>query len=290
MVGLLIALAVAVTYQSVQQNSVLPSISAYYYTPAQAIFVGAIIALGVAMIALRGLDDIEDIILNLGGMFAPVVALVPTSRGEDFRATVKACRTADVSVLTDRAPTKFDCPTVISLEAATRDNVQNNITALLIAGGLGLLAASAFALVGPMGSHADTGHAESKAKWGLGLAAGLYLVVLLAFVVNIDWFIDHAHYVAATSLFLAIVGVVVANARRKDPAETPTVAQMAKREGRWYFYLAVTMVAAFIVLAVLVYTDAISVFVLEAVLIGLFAVFWVGQTVERWDPDKEHVA
>lgn len=286
MVALLIALAAAVIIQSFEQSFVLPSISAYYYTPAQAIFVGSIIALGIAMIALRGLDDVEDVILNLGGMLAPIVALVPTSRGEDFKAAVKACRTADVSVLTDRAPTKFDCPTAISLTAATRANVENNITAFLIAGGLGLLVVSAFALVGPKGSPVDFDNVASKAKWGLTLAAVVYLAVLVGFVVDIDWFIDNAHYAAATGLFVAIVGVVVANARRRDPAKTPSVIQMAQREGRWYFYLAVTMVAAFVVLSVLVYTDVISLFVLEAVLIGLFAAFWVGQTVERWDPDS----
>ena len=43
MVGLLIALAAAVFYQSSQQGSFLASVSAYYYTPAQAVFVGALI-------------------------------------------------------------------------------------------------------------------------------------------------------------------------------------------------------------------------------------------------------
>ena len=54
MVGLLIALAVAVFYQTSQQGSFLTSVSAYYYTPAQAVFVGALIGLGASMIALQG--------------------------------------------------------------------------------------------------------------------------------------------------------------------------------------------------------------------------------------------
>ena len=46
MVGLLLALAAAVFYQSAQQDSFLASVSAYYYTPAQAVFVGQTIRSG----------------------------------------------------------------------------------------------------------------------------------------------------------------------------------------------------------------------------------------------------
>jgi hypothetical protein len=45
---LLIALATAVFYQSKRQGSLLASVSACYYTPAQSIFVGALIGLGHA--------------------------------------------------------------------------------------------------------------------------------------------------------------------------------------------------------------------------------------------------
>jgi hypothetical protein len=81
MVGVLLALAAAVFYQSSQQGSFLASVSAYYYTSAQAVFVGALIGLGVSMIALQGMNDSENTFLNLGGMFAIVIAIVPTGRG-----------------------------------------------------------------------------------------------------------------------------------------------------------------------------------------------------------------
>src|SRR4051794_35776947 len=73
MVGLLICLAVAVALQSIAQRSILDSISAYYYTPAQGVFVGALVALGACMIALEGAGPTEDALLNLGGMLAPVI-------------------------------------------------------------------------------------------------------------------------------------------------------------------------------------------------------------------------
>ena len=102
MAGLLIALAAAVFYQSSQQGSFLASVSAYYYTPAQAVFVGALIGLGASMIALQGLTDAEDQFLNLGGIFAIVVAIVPTGRGADFESAVRACRESGGTLLTTR--------------------------------------------------------------------------------------------------------------------------------------------------------------------------------------------
>jgi hypothetical protein len=54
MVGLLLCVAAAVLYQSWRQGDLLGSVSAYYYTPAQAFFVGGLIGLGACMIALRG--------------------------------------------------------------------------------------------------------------------------------------------------------------------------------------------------------------------------------------------
>ena len=71
-----------------------PVHSAYYYTPAQAIFVGALIGLAACMIALKGTTPVEDVFLNLGGVFAAVVAIVPTARDADYQAAVRACQDA----------------------------------------------------------------------------------------------------------------------------------------------------------------------------------------------------
>src|SRR4051794_17448483 len=49
------------------------SISAYYYTPTHSMFVGALVALGVSLIAIRGNTDIEDALLNVAGVLAPIV-------------------------------------------------------------------------------------------------------------------------------------------------------------------------------------------------------------------------
>ena len=157
MVGLLACLAAAVGYQSWRQGDLLGSVSAYYYTPAQAFFVGGLIGLGACMIALKGTTPVEDLFLNLGGVFAAIVALVPTGRDADYRAAVRACREAGTPLLTQKASTgRLDCPTVQVLEATTKANVDNNLAALLFVGAIVLVAAFVVARKdGPLKREAD---------------------------------------------------------------------------------------------------------------------------------------
>jgi hypothetical protein len=142
MVGLLACLAAAVLYQTWRQGwPPLGSVSAYYYTPAQAFFVAGLIGLGACMISLKGTTPVEDLFLNLGGVFAVIVALVPTGRNADYRAAVRACEEAGTPVLTQQASTgQLDCPTVQALEATAKANVDNNLVALLIVGFIVLVA------------------------------------------------------------------------------------------------------------------------------------------------------
>ena len=80
MVAVVVSLGVSVLFEvSRSSGCAQRSISAYYYTPTRAVFVGALITLGVSMIVLWGKNWVEDGFLNLAGMLAPVVAFVPTS-------------------------------------------------------------------------------------------------------------------------------------------------------------------------------------------------------------------
>ena len=54
------------------------SISGYYYTDMRNIFVGALCALGVFLVAYRGYDDVDESITNVAGFAAIGVALCPT--------------------------------------------------------------------------------------------------------------------------------------------------------------------------------------------------------------------
>ena len=55
-----------------------PSISAYYFTPVRAVFIGVLVTMGVCLVALKGNTDGEDVLMNLAGMLAPGVAFIPT--------------------------------------------------------------------------------------------------------------------------------------------------------------------------------------------------------------------
>jgi hypothetical protein len=277
MVGLLIALASAVFYQSSQQDSFLASVSAYYYTPAQAVFVGALIGLGASMIALQGMNPSEDMFLNLGGMFAIVVAIVPTGRGADFRTAVRACRESGGTLLTHLASKNLDCPTVLALRDATRANVENNMAALLIVGGLALILTVVILFKGKAAKRGTPG------RWwvlaGFFAAAVVWLLALIALIASVDWLADNAHYIAAGGLLLSLLLVAGANAHRRRQRSS---AGDVPKSPRTYLYtwVAVAMLVVAGVLIVLWLTNVISLFWVEILVAFLFVLFWIVQTID----------
>ncbi|MEM8926415.1 MAG: hypothetical protein AAGD35_23160 [Actinomycetota bacterium] len=77
-VGMVATVLIGILIDRLDTGVLLGSISAYYYTVAGPLFVGALIMIGVSLIVIRGETATEDVVLNLAGMLAPVVALVPT--------------------------------------------------------------------------------------------------------------------------------------------------------------------------------------------------------------------
>lgn len=280
MVGLLLALAAAVFYQSSRQDSVLASVSAYYYTPAQAVFVGALIGLGACMIALQGMNDAEDTFLNLGGILAIVVALVPTGRGPDFKTAVQACQKSAGTLLTTQPGPKLDCPTVQALENATRANVENNMAALLIVGGLALILAGGILFKGRTAKSGTPGRRWVLAAFSAALL--LWLGGLTALAASVAWLADNGHYIAAGGLLLCILLVAAANAHRERAGAGGVPKGDVPKSPRTYLYtrVAVAMLVVAGVFIVLWLTNVISLFLVEIVVAGLFAVFWVVQTFE----------
>lgn len=296
MLGALVALAAAVVYQTAQQHSLLDSISAYYYTPAQSIFVGALIGLGLAMIALRGTNDAEDVLLNLAGIAAPVIALVPTPRGSDFLAAQQACETEGVIVSgAQPGPNgQLDCPTIRAIVAANRANVENNMLAYLVTGLVALLFAWYLVRRETKAAAAHQGPPPKKRTWwSLGVATVAWLFATLVYFWKLDWLIGNAHFYAAISLFVLIVGVVVANAFRLSDVTATSGGSLWHRigvdikaalrgPGRWYGYFALFMVVITAVVASLWEFGPLSLFWVEATVISLFAVFWIWQTREQF--------
>jgi hypothetical protein len=177
----LLALSIAVEWWKTGRRCFQTSISAYYYTPVQAVFVGALIAIGVCMFAIKGNTRWEDVLLNVGGMLAPAVAFVPTPG-------IGQCRSVQAGVPDSSA------------------NIANNMTALFIAGFAGLALGVSFLI---------------REKQPLGpswIGSGVTFVILVGgfiwFLAGRHSFTKAAHYTAAFMLFGCVIAVVVINARR----------------------------------------------------------------------------
>ena len=164
----------------------LGSISAYYYTPVRSVFVGTLCAMGVCLIAIKGRDrPREDLMLNLAGMCAPVVALCPTPLEDSA-----ACGGETRCVPDGYVP-----------------GVVNNIEALIVVGVIAVLFAA---------RTVRRGASERGDLVALGLAAGGLVAFTLWFALGRGSFLDYAHYGTAVPMFGLIVAVALVNAAEVD--------------------------------------------------------------------------
>ena len=196
MVGLLFALATAVLYQSILKVlSWNPSAPTTTRRP-RSVFVGALIGLGACMITLQGMNDAENTFLNLGGMFAIVVALIPTGLGSVFDAAAQACRKSGGAFLTQRAA-KNQCPSALALENAARANVRNNMVTLLVVGGLVLIFAGLLlfkAREDRKGRETESGaRGPVWVRVGFFAAAVVWLAGLIGLTASLDWVAANGH-------------------------------------------------------------------------------------------------
>lgn len=75
-------LFVVTTLTAIHLHELEGSISAYYGGPVRDVFVGALFAIAVCLVAYQGADLLEDYALNGAGFYAVFVALVPTGFAE----------------------------------------------------------------------------------------------------------------------------------------------------------------------------------------------------------------
>ena len=78
LLGVVLGTSVVIQIFSTEPRCWLGSISAYYYTPARAVFVAALCAIGAALVVFKGPTAREDIALNVAGVGAFTLALIPT--------------------------------------------------------------------------------------------------------------------------------------------------------------------------------------------------------------------
>lgn len=260
MIGAVVLLAASILIERSNVDCWQTSISAYYYTPVRAVFVGTMIAVGMALIVYKGRSNWEDVLLNFAGMFAPLVAVAPTT---------------DVGDCWSVEPRPLPVTDDGSLAGSVVRNIDNNVYALLIAGGAGLLVAAMVAMVVNRSVRAPlvTGRLGTR----ISLAATAAVLLLGWWLIeNWDEFNTEAHGYAAVLMFAFLIGAVIAQ----------VVEHYSERDMVWFRIYA--SVAALVILGVaLIPTTRIfgdhTVFALEAYEIGFFAVYWIAQTAENWN-------
>jgi hypothetical protein len=264
MIGAAVMLAVSVMVERLAAQCWQDSISGYYYTPVRAVFVGTLLAVGLALIVIKG-EGLEDFFLNVAGMLAPVVAFVPTRN-------VGTCFSVDP----DPEPLVTGADGALEFNTAVMQSLQNNMTSLIVAGALGLIVAYVIFSVdqgGPvkaMRSH-EVEPGTKRTFW--------LLVVIVAATALLLWLWDefpvHAHNIAATGMFVFLALASWWNSR----GET-------KGYRRTYRAIALAMVGALVVILALAATLGDrwdhSILVLEATELTLFAVYWLVQTRDHW--------
>jgi hypothetical protein len=269
MVGAVVLLAASIGIERSKVDCWQTSISAYYYTPVRAIFVGTLIAVALALIAYKGRGTWEDLSLNLAGMLAPVVAVAPTT---------------DVGRCWSLPPIPLPVKDDGSLADWVVANIDNNIYALLIAGLLGLAISAIIAMINRVSNRSNQRviarpQVEGTTLIGLALTA-LALLSSWWLIQNWDDFDTEAHGYAAVLTFVFLIGAIVANVtenwrkRRKD-----------RRHEVWswvYMVVAALMVLGGILIWLTRIFDEHTVFALEAYEITFFALYWIAQTAENW--------
>lgn len=247
--------SVALEWWATGRSCLQGSISAYYHTPVQSVFVGVLVTMGVCLVALKGNTQGEDILLNVAGLLAPGVAFIPT-------ADTGTCRSGPFVVA--------DLP----------GRVANNMQALFLAGVLVGVAALVIA-------RRQAGPGGLRRGDRLGILGSTLLLVggAVWFYAARESFLDLAHEVAAVPMFGAIVAVVWLNGR--DAKASARVGPGTVRTSpyvpvyRTISTLMLLALVATVVVSLLTRSSAVVLWV-EVALIALFAAFWVVQTVELW--------
>ncbi len=269
--GMLVAVAVLV-YSVLEEyfqpgvHCLLGSFSGYYYTPVRGVFTCVMVAIGFALIVIKGRTALEDALLSLAGMMAPVVAFIPTS--DDIHGV---CR---------KAMTRIGRYQPDPGSRVIPSSIANNVHALVFAGFAALVVVGLAILVQWRRDPGSVSEYTMGTWINLAMATVLVLIALVLVKWSYSWVLQgHARAASAMFVFLAAA------------AATNSVVGFRNRTGRFYAWTYGIVGLAMIVAGLLFvvyqrhHQSALGghlVLTIEGVKIGLFVVFWGLQTVERW--------
>lgn len=264
LVVLLVVLLGAVLAQALRDGCFAGSISAYYFTPVRATFVGILCAVGACLIAYRGQLPNEDLALNVSGFLAFIVAFVPARLPDDPAAECNA--------------------SAVPTTQQIADGVTSDMTALLGTTTVTVLLVWWVLLGHPR----PTG--KGSAVPTLAVFYGLLLGGWVYFETARTHFLRWAHYEAAGLMFVGMILVVAINARAALRFERG--GETDADRARWYWRIFLAMVASAVgiggamgVFALAGSSLAYGLLILEFVLLLEFAGYWFVQTRSLWgDP------
>jgi hypothetical protein len=249
LVALVIGLLTSVADERLKVDCWQKSLSAYYYTPVHGLFVGGLVGVGICMMCLKGSTPVEDLLLNIGGVFAIIVGAVPT-------------------------PGTGSCGSELADTSFRNAYIDNNALAL------GLVGAAALTVLAVLGLRSPSRH-DPRARAGYCTTALTWVVFFGVFLAQRKLFRDYAHHAAALGVFASVTAVVFVNARHKREVDAQQGRGASLRNR--YLLIGWVMVAAGVVLFVAGRAGFSHwLLVAEVALISLFAVFWLTQTVELW--------
>ncbi|WP_127474139.1 hypothetical protein [Microbacterium sulfonylureivorans] len=232
----------------------LASVSDYFYTPARNAFVGALIAASLALVALSG-RGAERALLDAAALFAPLIALVPTTLAP---GTVPGVL---VPCATRCFPPEFEA------------DAANGVVTYLVVGGLTVVVALLLTALGQV--------SLSAVGFSLVVTATVLVGVGSFWLFARDAFLAQGHFVATIAFFGLFAAVAVLNAFPRRGAPPAPVFRVL------YIAIAVALAGVLVVYIALLPqagTHGLPIVLLaEAAALTLFFCFWVVQGIEKWD-------
>jgi hypothetical protein len=223
------------------------SISAYYYTPSHAVFIAALCAIGVCLIVYRGTTDLEDVVLNISGFLAFVVAFSPTTREP-------LCGGQGLPADYDIAP-----------------GIRNNVAAFLVAGVLVVILMIYF-------GRRENRALDLSAQVALVIGVALFVVGAVLFVFSPTQFQKQGHGAATTVFFAGIIAVTLLNARSSGE-------RVGAARYIWAYRVIAGVMTATLLVVIGMHLLAgrpTAAIIAETLLVVEFGAFWVVQTIELW--------
>lgn len=259
---LAIAGAVVVVFAAIlvtmPRVGLLPSISHYYYTPANTMFVGALMAVAVSFFALSG-RGAERVLLDVAAVVVPLVAIVPTQISP---GSVPGIDSTCADGAGSCVPRSFDAA------------VDTGILTYLIVGLVVLLIAAALSVFGEVD--------RAGALLSIVIGGAILLGVGLTWWLAEDAFLAWAHLVAAVAFFGIMAAVATISAISPTGRGAPRWLQGA--------YIAIASALVLVVIGMPLYGSlhigaVFGVFVGEVLALLLFAAFWILQSIHYWRVD-----